>query len=53
MFGKRKHITASAPEPNKEHEKTRKEVIKSREMLLKEIARLEKKFDLKSTRRKP
>lgn len=53
MFGKKQHPSGPPPKLNKEHEELREEVIKSRKVLLKEIAKLNKKFDLNHTRRKP
>lgn len=53
MFGRSKHPMTPAPKMTKQHEQIRQEVIESRELLLKEIAKLNKKFDITQTRKKP
>lgn len=45
-------ITPS-PKLSNQHERLRKEIGKSRDILLAEIARLEKKFDIAHPKRKP
>lgn len=52
MFG-RKQASTPSPKMSKDHEKIRKEVIDSRDKLLAEIAKLNKKFDIAHPRKKP
>lgn len=53
MFGRNRHDNAPLPKMTKEHREIREEVVKSRELLLKEIDKLNRKFNLNRTKRKP
>lgn len=53
MFGRNKQPVMPRPKMSKEHEHLREEVINSRELLLKEIEKLNKKFDMTRTKKRP